>query len=160
MNETRCCVAATTIFSSSVVAAVGSELDHKIKAAAAELEPAWKGMGKKVETRVWRIEKFQVKAWPQELYGHFHKGDSYIVLNTYKKNDNTDALAHDVHIWIGNESTQDEYGTAGTCTHSFAFRPLFLQVTTLIPLPLSVQNGRSGRLLGRSPRSTQAGPRP
>jgi len=33
-------------------------------------------------------------------------------LNTYKPNPNSDRLAHDVHFWIGEESTQDEYGTA------------------------------------------------
>ena len=37
-------------------------------------------MGQRPEVRVWRIEKFLVKAWPKELYGKFHKGDSYIVL--------------------------------------------------------------------------------
>ena len=69
-------------------------------------------MGKEVGTKIWRIEKFQVKEWPKERYGEFHKGDSYIVLNTYKKNPASDALSHDIHIWIGNESSQDEYGTA------------------------------------------------
>jgi gelsolin len=87
-------------------------LDRKIKAAASQLEAAWEGMGQTTETRVWRIENFQIKAWPEEMYGMFHKGDSYIVLNTYKKGA-SDALSHDVHIWIGKESSQDEYGTAG-----------------------------------------------
>lgn len=32
-------------------------------------------------------------------------------MNTYKKG-TSDALSHDIHIWIGSESTQDEYGTA------------------------------------------------
>jgi gelsolin len=60
-------------------------LDHKIKQAASELETAWEGMGQKApETRVWRIEKFQVKDWPKEQYGMFHKGDSYI--GTYRYN--------------------------------------------------------------------------
>jgi gelsolin len=58
---------------------------------------------------VWRIEKFQVKPWPKDQYGQFFRGDSYIVLKTYKVGD---ALKHDVHIWIGSESSQDEYGTA------------------------------------------------
>lgn len=95
----------------SNLALVGSELDRKVKAAAAQGEPAWKGMGLKPELRVWRVEKFQVKPWPQDQYGKFHKGDSYIVLNTYKKG-NAEALYHDVHMWIGEESSQDEYGTA------------------------------------------------
>lgn len=48
---------------------------------------------------------------PKEQHGQFFNGDSYIVLKTYKEKD-SDALKHDIHIWIGNESTQDEYGTA------------------------------------------------
>jgi gelsolin len=58
---------------------------------------------------VWRIEQFQVKEWPREQYGQFFRGDSYIILKTYKVGD---ALKHDIHIWIGSESSQDEYGTA------------------------------------------------
>lgn len=27
----------------------------------------------------------QVTHWPQDEYGHFYDGDSYIILNTYKK---------------------------------------------------------------------------
>jgi gelsolin len=34
-----------------------------------------------------------------------------LVMNTYQKGLSA-ALHHDIHIWIGNESTQDEYGTA------------------------------------------------
>ncbi|KAL3905822.1 MAG: hypothetical protein SGARI_004276 [Bacillariaceae sp.] len=90
---------------------VGSEIDHKVKAAAAATETAWDGMGQKEEIRVWRIESFQVKPWPQDQHGQFFRGDSYIVLKTYK-NKGSDALKHDIHIWIGSESTQDEYGTA------------------------------------------------
>jgi hypothetical protein len=33
------------------------------------------------------------------------------VMHTYKKGV-SDALHHDLHIWIGSESSQDEYGTA------------------------------------------------
>lgn len=45
-----------------------------------------------------------------ETTGQFFKGDSYIILNS----DGSDPsnLAHDIHIWIGSESSQDEYGTA------------------------------------------------
>ena len=32
-------------------------------------------------------------------------------MKTYKEDD-SDALKHDIHIWIGADSTQDEYGTA------------------------------------------------
>jgi len=94
------------------LALIGSDLDRKIKHAAAQLEEAWYGMGEVApELRVWRIEKFQVKAWPKERYGQFHKGDSYIVLYTYTKG-TSEKMHHNLHIWIGDESSQDEYGTA------------------------------------------------
>jgi len=53
----------------------------------------------------------QVVAWPLEEYGKFYNGDSYIILNTYKTPP-SDELLYDVHFWIGQYSTQDEYGTA------------------------------------------------
>ena len=93
----------------SNLALVGSDLDHKIKEAAANGEPQWDGIGEAPGTKIWRIEQFRVVPWPSEKNGKFHKGDSYIVLNTYERNDK---LMHDVHIWIGSESSQDEYGTA------------------------------------------------
>ena len=35
--------------------------------------------------QIWRIVKFKVTHWPKEDYGKFYDGDSYIILNTYKK---------------------------------------------------------------------------
>jgi len=77
----------------------------------AETEPAWQGTGKAVELRVWRINKFKVEVWPKADYGKFYTGDSYIVLNVYKV-PGEDALKMDVHFWIGQYSSQDEYATA------------------------------------------------
>lgn len=95
------------------LALFGSDLEKKIKAAAADGEVQWKGVGTKEGLTIWRIEQFQVKPWPKRKYGKFHKGDSYVILNTYKPEDaKADKLSHDIHIWIGSESTQDEYGTA------------------------------------------------
>jgi gelsolin len=91
----------------SNLALIGSDLDHKIKAAAAEGEPQWQGLGEDAGLYVWRIEQFRVVPWAD--VGKFHIGDSYVVLNSYKVED---ALKHDIHIWIGSESSQDEYGTA------------------------------------------------
>lgn len=90
----------------------GSELEKQIKKASAECEDAWKGAGTKVGLQVWRIVKFKVTHWPKSDYGKFYDGDSYIILNTYKKDPSSEALAWDVHFWIGKYSTQDEYGTA------------------------------------------------
>lgn len=88
---------------------VGSNEDRAVKKAAAQNEPMWQGAGESPGLKVWRIEKFQVKEWPKEEYGRFYDGDSYIVLNTYMKNDK---LFFDIHFWIGRNSTSDEYGTA------------------------------------------------
>ncbi len=106
---------------------VGSDLDRKIKQASAGGESAWNGIGQKPELRVWRIEKFQVKPWPKDHYGTFHKGDSYIVLNSYRKG-NSEALCHDIHMWIGDESSQDEYGTAGTFKRNSRTSPLLTRL--------------------------------
>lgn len=96
------------------MALFGSDIEKKCKAAAADGEPQWVGAGVKVGIQIWRIEQFKVRPWPKNKYGKFHRGDSYIILNTYVKNPevNPDKLAFDVHFWIGESSTQDEYGTA------------------------------------------------
>jgi len=95
----------------SNIANLGSDLEKKVREAAAATEPAWQNAGKKVGLQIWRIEKFKVKSWPQEQYGSFYDGDSYIVLNTYKK-EGGNALLWDVHFWLGEYTTQDEAGTA------------------------------------------------
>jgi gelsolin len=95
----------------SNIANLGSDLDKKIREAAAQTEPAWANAGKNVGLQIWRIEKFQVKSWPKDQYGTFYSGDSYICLNTYKKK-GSDALAWDVHFWLGTYTSQDEAGTA------------------------------------------------
>merc|ERR1712228_1141120 len=69
----------------------------------------------------WRIENkrnkdgspnFGVNRWPKRKYGKFHRGDSYIVLQTREEEGDSDKLIWDVFFWIGSESTQDEYGVA------------------------------------------------
>jgi gelsolin len=96
----------------SNIANLGSDLEKKVKHAASEKEDAWKVAGQKVGLQIWRIEKFHVVPWPEKNYGEFYTGDSYIVLRTYKKTPDAAKFSFDVHFWIGNESTQDEYGTA------------------------------------------------
>jgi len=95
----------------SNIANLGSDLEKKVREAAAKKEPAWENAGTAVGLQVWRIEKFHVKSVPKDSYGTFYSGDSYIVLNTYKKPD-TNALLWDVHFWLGEHTTQDEAGTA------------------------------------------------
>ena len=102
------------------MALFGSDIEKRCKKAAADGEPQWVDAGVKVGLEVWRIEKFKVVDWPRSKYGKLHKGDSYIVLNTYVEDPavNPDKLAWDVHFWIGEESTQDEYGTAACVLRS------------------------------------------
>jgi len=96
----------------SLIGSGRSVLEQKIKEAAATSEPQWEKVGYSEGLFVWRVEKFIVKPWSRERYGEFHKGDSYIILNTHKPNPVFEKISHDIHIWIGDESSQDEYGTA------------------------------------------------
>ena len=114
----------------------------------------FEGAGKRLGLHIWRIERFIPVPWRK--HGKFHKGDSYIVLNTLllpehlssgtraeqkqKKasiadvvledgddchaddasnhaNDDSSSAgspphAYDVHFWVGEGSTEDEYGAA------------------------------------------------
>jgi len=95
----------------SNIANIGSDLDKKIRQAAAGTEKAWTNAGKEIGLQIWRIEKFQVQHVAKDTYGTFYSGDSYIVLNTYRKKDAPKYL-WDVHFWLGKFTTQDEAGTA------------------------------------------------
>jgi len=103
----------TVPIEASNIANLGTDLEKKIKAAAAQCEHAWDGAGSKGGTlEIWRIEKFQVVRWPDEQLGKFYNGDSYIILHTWKKNARSNELRWDVHFWLGQNTSQDEAGTA------------------------------------------------
>lgn len=95
---------------------IGTSLDKAVRKAASETELAWHNAGTEFGILIWRIEKFNVVSWSEEEYGNFFSGDSYIILHTYKKKnfqgENEGGIAWDIHFWIGDLSTQDEYGTA------------------------------------------------
>jgi gelsolin len=95
----------------SNIANIGSDLDKKVRVAAAQTEKAWTNAGQTVGLQIWRIEKFNVKSVAKDTYGTFYSGDSYIVLNTYVK-PGTAKLRWDIHFWLGKFTTQDEAGTA------------------------------------------------
>jgi len=78
---------------------------------AADREPAWAGAGESAGIKIWRIEHFQVAAVPEETYGKFHEGDSYIVLKTTEEPE-TKKLVHNIYFWLGKDSSTDERGTA------------------------------------------------
>lgn len=91
----------------------GTDVEKKVKQAAAGTEPEWQKVKACNTPRlfIWRIEKYKVVAWPDADYGKFYNGDSYIVLRIWQEKNNP-ALNYDAHFWIGKYSTQDEYATA------------------------------------------------
>jgi len=88
---------------------IGSDEDKALRKKAAQTEPAWQNCGMTPGGDIWRIEQFVVKAWPTDMYGQFHKGDSYIVLHTIKKESK---LQRRIFFWLGSETTTDEMGCA------------------------------------------------
>jgi hypothetical protein len=49
----------------------------------------------------------------EKINGHFHTGDSYILLCTsLKRPGSAAALAHNIHFWLGEETSNDESGVA------------------------------------------------
>uniref|UniRef100_A0A673JFQ9 Macrophage-capping protein n=1 Tax=Sinocyclocheilus rhinocerous TaxID=307959 RepID=A0A673JFQ9_9TELE len=67
-----------------------------------EFETAGKAPG----LQIWRIENMDLKPVPKNLYGNFYTGDAYLLLYT------TTAPSYYIHMWMGNECSQDESGAA------------------------------------------------
>ncbi|KAF7299739.1 Actin-binding protein [Mycena chlorophos] len=96
----------------SNIALLGSDLEKRVREAAGDKEPAWANAGTAVGIQAWRIEQFKVVEWPKNKLGSFYDGDSYIVLNTYKKTPDAQNFSYDLHFWLGENTSQDEAGTA------------------------------------------------
>ncbi|TFK70946.1 fragmin60 [Pluteus cervinus] len=96
----------------SNIALLGSDLEKRVREHAGDVESAWNEAGLQVGLQIWRVEKFKIVSWPKERYGSFYDGDSYIVLKTYKKDKESDVLSYDLHFWLGEDTSQDEAGTA------------------------------------------------
>ncbi|EPQ54417.1 actin regulatory protein [Gloeophyllum trabeum ATCC 11539] len=94
------------------IALLGSDLERRVREHAGDKEVAWETAGKAPGLDVWRVEHFRIAKWPRERHGTFYDGDSYLVLHTYKNHNETDALAYDLHFWLGKDTSQDEAGTA------------------------------------------------
>ncbi|XP_030607200.1 scinderin like b [Archocentrus centrarchus] len=60
--------------------------------------------GKQPGLQVWRIENMDLKPVPKALHGNFYTGDAYLVLFT------TSAPSYNIHMWLGDECSQDESG--------------------------------------------------
>ena len=96
-------------FSASNIANYGSADHEHAKELKANAETEFEDAGKKEGVIMYHVENFGVKKinFTNKLYG----GDCYIVLNSFKAT-NSDKLSHNVHFWLGSESTLDEIGTA------------------------------------------------
>ncbi|GAU35238.1 hypothetical protein TSUD_205140 [Trifolium subterraneum] len=79
-----------------------------------DLDPALKGAGQKDGLEIWRIESFNPVPIPQSSHGKFFTGDSYIILKTTASK--SGALRHDIHYWLGKDTSQDEAGVAAIKT--------------------------------------------
>lgn len=97
----------------SNVELIGTDIDHQVKYKSAAEEPAWQAVGKGPGLLIWRIENFQVVPWPEQKYGQFFDGDSFIVLYSFKVGkDGSEKLGHEIYFWLGSHASQDEAGTA------------------------------------------------
>jgi len=92
------------------VGGIGTDEDKALRKMAAGHEPAWENAGTEAGLQVWRIEHFQVVPVDPDTYGKFHKGDSYIVLQTIKGDD--DVFTRSIYFLLGSETSIDEQGTA------------------------------------------------
>nr|GEW24758.1 villin-4-like [Tanacetum cinerariifolium] len=75
-----------------------------------DLDPAFQSAGQKAGIEVWRIENFKPVAISQSSHGKFFTGDSYTIALK------SGALRHDIHYWLGKDTSQDEAGTAALKT--------------------------------------------
>ncbi|XP_062077516.1 villin-4-like [Humulus lupulus] len=79
-----------------------------------DLDSAFQGAGHKAGLEIWRIENFRPVPIPKSSHGKFFTGDSYVILKTTALKNG--ALRHDIHYWLGKDTTQDEAGTAAIKT--------------------------------------------
>ncbi|PWZ36575.1 Villin-4 [Zea mays] len=79
-----------------------------------DLDTAFHGAGQKDGLMVWRIENFKPVPVPTSLHGKFYMGDSYIILKTTALKNGS--FRHDIHYWLGKDTSQDEAGTAAILT--------------------------------------------
>ncbi|EFA79075.1 villin [Heterostelium album PN500] len=63
--------------------------------------------------KVWKIEDFEKIDHPNNLYGQFFSGDSYIVLYTYMLNNKE---AHVIYYYLGRDSSINDKGTSAYLT--------------------------------------------
>ncbi|XP_068326880.1 villin-4-like [Pyrus communis] len=79
-----------------------------------DLDPAFQGAGQKAGLEIWRIENFRPAPVPKSSHGKFFMGDSYVILKTTASK--SGALRHEIHYWLGKDTSQDEAGAAAIKT--------------------------------------------
>ncbi|CAL9082850.1 unnamed protein product [Musa acuminata var. zebrina] len=79
-----------------------------------DVDSAFQGAGQKAGLEIWRIENFHPVPVPSSSYGKFFTGDSYVILKTTALK--SGSLQHDIHYWLGKDTSQDEAGTAAIKT--------------------------------------------
>ncbi|KAF8086402.1 hypothetical protein N665_0627s0014 [Sinapis alba] len=79
-----------------------------------DLDQALQGCGQNSGIEIWRIENFKPVTVQKESHGKFFTGDSYIVLKTTASR--SGSLHHDIHYWLGKDSSQDEAGAVAIMT--------------------------------------------
>lgn len=79
-----------------------------------DLDSAFQGAGQKAGLEIWRIENFRPVPVPKSSYGKFFMGDSYVILKTTALK--SGALRHDIHYWLGKDTSKDEAGAAAIKT--------------------------------------------
>lgn len=79
-----------------------------------DIDPAFQGVGQKAGIEIWRIENFSPVLVPKSSRGKFYMGDSYVILKTTSLK--SGALHHDIHYWLGKDTSQDEAGVAAIKT--------------------------------------------
>ena len=61
-------------------------------------------------TKVWRVEDFKLVEVPEDSYGQFFCGDSYVVQYTYTSKSNREQVI--LYFWQGRNSSKDEVGAS------------------------------------------------
>ncbi|KAJ6857100.1 villin-4-like [Populus alba x Populus x berolinensis] len=79
-----------------------------------DLDSAFQGAGQKAGLEIWRIENFRPVPVPKSSHGKFFTGDSYVILQTTALK--SGSLRHDIHYWLGKDTSQDEAGAAAIKT--------------------------------------------
>jgi gelsolin len=133
----------------SNVELIGSDLDHKVKHASAETEPAWNDghVGRTPGLFVWRIDNFAVVPVPKPSHGVFYSGDSYIVLHSQQiksKIEDDDPknkkLTHAIHFLLGTHTSQDEASASFSSDYQTDISVRFKQT---IRISNAIQSNRS-----------------